>query len=115
MIGVCDVNGFVQEACEVIRTNGPGEDVGPIDRERFEYERKLGFAWLSLAWPSSTWHGVACRSMAWPGAQLGPPLGPARLARLGSAWLILVCLGLLFGTAWRDLAWPGMAWLGRLA
>lgn len=43
MIGVCDVNGFVQEACEVIRTNGPGEDVGPIDRERFELwvEQKL--------------------------------------------------------------------------
>jgi transposase len=43
MIGVADINGFVQEACEVIRTTGSGPDVGPINRERFELwvEQKL--------------------------------------------------------------------------
>ena len=43
LIGVCDINGFVQESCEVIMTTGSGEDVGPINRERFEQwvEEKL--------------------------------------------------------------------------
>jgi hypothetical protein len=35
MIGVCDVNGFVIEACETIQTCGTGVDVGPINRDRF--------------------------------------------------------------------------------
>jgi transposase len=43
MIGVCDIQGFVKEACEVIHTTGHGEDVGTINRERFELwvEEKL--------------------------------------------------------------------------
>jgi len=43
LIGVCDINGFVQESCEVIMTQGAGEDVGPINRDRFEQwiEKKL--------------------------------------------------------------------------
>jgi transposase len=36
MIGVCDAKGFIVEACEVVQTVGTGEDVGPINRERFE-------------------------------------------------------------------------------
>ena len=36
MIAACDQNGFVQEACEVIRTTCSDDDVGPINRERFE-------------------------------------------------------------------------------
>ena len=35
MIGVCDTQGFVKESCEVIHTTGYGEDVDPIDQNRF--------------------------------------------------------------------------------
>jgi transposase len=35
MIGVADINGFVLEAIEVVPASGPGDDVGPIDRDRF--------------------------------------------------------------------------------
>ena len=45
MIGVCDIKGFVQEACHIVRTNGneQDEDFGTIDRDRFEMwvEEKL--------------------------------------------------------------------------
>jgi transposase len=45
MIGVCDIKGFVQEACHIVRTNGneQDDDFGTIDRDRFEMwvEEKL--------------------------------------------------------------------------
>ena len=43
MIAACDINGFVVQSCEIIRTTGSGPDVGTIDRERFEMwiENKL--------------------------------------------------------------------------
>jgi len=36
MIGVCDLNGFISEACEVVKISGSGDDVGTVDRARFE-------------------------------------------------------------------------------
>jgi len=36
MIAACDHNGFVKPACEVIPTTGSGDNVGPINRDRFE-------------------------------------------------------------------------------
>jgi hypothetical protein len=43
MIAACDVQGFVSSCCQVIAAVGSGEDVGPIDRDRFErwVEEKL--------------------------------------------------------------------------
>ena len=35
MIMRCDIQGFVKESCEVIHTTGYGEDVDPIDQNRF--------------------------------------------------------------------------------
>jgi len=36
MIGVCDIKGFVPEACEVIQIDGEAEGNGTFDGERFE-------------------------------------------------------------------------------
>jgi len=36
LIGVCDINGFIPQACQVVKTSGTGEDVGNINLARFE-------------------------------------------------------------------------------
>jgi len=43
MMGACDVNGFILESCEVIKTTGTGPESGTVNTDRFEMwlEQKL--------------------------------------------------------------------------